>query len=321
MILSVKPPYELNSKILKLILAISSKLGEVNASYLNRSTPQLRKQNRIKTIHASLQIEGNTLTEEQMTAILQKKRVIGPKNEILEVLNALAVYENANMYKVDSQKSFLKAHADLMNGLVEKPGKYRTKGVGIVKGTKVEHLAPPYQMVPAHMKNLFEYLKNKEELTFIKSCVFHYELEFIHPFLDGNGRMGRLWQTLILAQEYPVFEFLAFETLISQTQKAYYKALSSSDKLGHSTPFIEYMLDVIDQSLEQLLQFNHRILKDVDRLAYFIQLGAKEFTRKDYMNTFKNLSSATASRDLKKGIALKLFKSTGEQNKTKYIVK
>lgn len=321
MILSMKPPYDITPKILKLITSISEKLGEINATYLSKQSPQLRKQNRIKTIHSSLQIEGNTLTEEQITALIENKRVIGPEKDVLEVLNAIKLYENLEKYKFYSDKSFLKAHKVLMNGLIQSPGKYRTKGVGIVKGNIVEHIAPPAENVPYLMKDLFEYLKDSEELTLIKSCVFHYEMEFIHPFIDGNGRMGRLWQTLILMSEYPVFEFLPFETLISQTQNEYYNSLAMCDKLGKSTIFIEYMLGVIDKSLSSLLDYNNRIFKDIDRLEYFIKLGAKEFTRKDYMNTFKNLSSATASRDLKKGLELKLFESIGFLNKTKYLVK
>ncbi len=321
MMLSMKPPYDITPKILKLITSISEKLGEVNANYLSKQSPQLRKQNRIKTIHSSLQIEGNTLTEEQITALIENKRVIGPEKDVVEVLNAIELYENLEKYKYYSDKSFLKAHLELMKGLIESAGKYRKQGVGIVKGTKVEHVAPPFENVSFLMKDLFEYLKDTEELTLIKSCVFHYEMEFIHPFLDGNGRMGRLWQTLILMSEYPVFEFLPFETLISQTQNEYYKSLSISDKSGKSTFFIEYMLDVINKSLESLLNYNNRILKDVDRIDYFIKLGVKEFARKDYMNTFKDMSTATASRDLKKGIELKLFESIGSLNKTKYIVK
>jgi len=317
----MRPPYDITQKILKQISTISAQIGEVNANYLSKQSPQLRKQNRIKTIHSSLQIEGNTLTEEQITALIEKERVVGPKKDILEVLNAIKVYDNLNRFKFYSEKSFLKAHLELMNGLDESAGKYRKQGVGIVKGTKIEHVAPPFKNVPYLMKDLFHYLKNKEELTLIKSCVFHYEMEFIHPFLDGNGRMGRLWQTLILMHEYPVFEFLPFETLISETQDKYYKALAMSDKSGKSTIFIEYMLGVIQASLEHLLNYNNRILKDMDRLAYFSNLGIKEFNRKDYMNIFKNISSATASRDLKKGIELNMFKSVGEANKTKYILK
>jgi Fic family protein len=321
MIVSMKPPYDITPKILKLISSISEKIGAVNASYLSKQSPQLRKQNRIKTIHSSLQIEGNTLTEEQITALIENKRVIGPEKDVLEVLNAIKVYEKLKEYQFSSDKSFLKAHHQLMSGLIESAGKYRMQGVGIVRGAKVEHIAPPYKNVPHQMKNLFEYLKDSEELTLIKSCVFHYEMEFIHPFLDGNGRMGRLWQTLILMAEYPVFEFLPFETLISKTQDDYYKSLALSDKLGKSTYFIEYMLGVIEKSLESLLNYNNRVLKDTDRLDYFLTLGIKEFNRKDYMNIFKDLSSATASRDLKKGIEMNLFSSIGSLNKTKYIVK
>jgi Fic family protein len=317
----MKPPYDITPKILKLITSISEKLGEINATYLSKQSPQLRKQNRIKTIHSSLQIEGNTLTEEQITALIENKRVIGPEKDVIEVLNAIKLYDNIEKYKFYSDKSFLKAHKELMNGLIQSPGKYRNKGVGIVKGNIVEHIAPPAENVPFLMKDLFEYLKDSEELTLIKSCVFHYEMEFIHPFIDGNGRMGRLWQTLILMSEYPVFEFLPFETLISQTQNEYYNSLAMCDKLGKSTIFVEYMLGVIDKSLSSLLDYNNRIFKDVDRLEYFIKIGVKEFTRKDYMNTFKDLSSATASRDLKKGLELKLFESVGLLNKTKYIIK
>jgi Fic family protein len=321
MIVSMKPPYDITPKILKLISSISEKIGEVNANYLSRQSPQLRKQNRIKTIHSSLQIEGNTLTEVQITALIENKRVVGPQKDILEVLNAIKVYEKLDKYDFLSEKSFLKAHQVLMTGLISDAGKYRKQGVGIVKGTKLEHVAPPYKNVPYLMKDLFKYLKDSDELTLIRSCVFHYEMEFIHPFLDGNGRMGRLWQTLILMSEYPIFEFLPFETLISKTQKEYYKSLAMSDKLGKSTSFIEYMLRVIDQSLESILTYNNRILKDTDRLEHFISLGIKSFTRKDYMNVFKNLSSATASRDLKKGVELKMFKSIGNKNKTEYIFK
>ena len=321
MILSMRPPYDITSKILKLISSISEKIGEVNANYLSKQSPQLRKQNRIKTIQSSLQIEGNTLTEEQITALIENKRVIGPKKDVLEVLNAIKVYDELNTYKCYSEIDFLKAHSQLMNGLIFNAGKYRNQSVGIAKGNDIEHVAPPPQNVPYLMKDLFEYLKDEQELTLIKSCVFHYEMEFIHPFIDGNGRMGRLWQTVILIKDYDIFEYLPFETLISATQDEYYKSLSMSDKLGKSTPFIEYMLEVIEKSLSQLLKYNSRILKDTDRLEYFLNQGFREFTRKDFMNVFKDISSATASRDLKKGIELNLFGSSGKLNKTKYIVK
>ena len=238
------PPYELTPKILNLIVSVSEKLGEINATFLDKPSPSLRKQHKIKTIHSSLKIEGNTLTEDQITALLENKKVLGPKKDIQEVLNAIDVYENINTFDFASEKSFLKAHKSLLKNLIEDAGSYRKQGVGIVKGTSIEHLAPPADNVPYLMKDLFKFLK-KDEIELVKSCVFHYEVEFIHPFLDGNGRMGRLWQTLILMKKYPVFEYISFETLISKDQDQYYKTLAACDKTGNSTKFIEYMLTYI----------------------------------------------------------------------------
>jgi len=320
MMLSMKPPYDITENILKLVTQISEKIGEINANLLDKPSPKLRKQNRVKTIHNSLKIEGNTLTEQQITAIIENKRVIGPKKDIIEVLNTIDVYDAIEKFKPHSEKDFLRAHKMLMKGLIDTAGKYRNQGVGIVKGDEVEHIAPPFENVPYLMKDLFKYLKEKPDLNLIKSCVFHYEMEFIHPFIDGNGRMGRLWQTIILRNKYPVFEFIPLETLISQSQKEYYKALSESDSKGNSTLFIEYMLGIINDTLEQSLSFGSKKRKQIDRLNYFLEVGKIEFTRKDYMNVFKDISSATASRDLTKGIELKLFKKEGEKNKTKYII-
>jgi Fic family protein len=320
MIASMKPPYEITQTILKRITSISEKIGEVNANYLNKQSPALRKQNKIKTIHSSLQIEGNTLSQEQITALIENKRVLGPEKDVTEVLNAIKVYENLESFKAIDEKSFLKAHQIMMKGLVANPGKYRNKSVGIVKGLEVAHVAPPFENVPFLMKDLFRYLKKSDEITLIKSCVFHYEMEFIHPFLDGNGRIGRLWQTIILMEKYPVFEFLPFESLINKTQKEYYESLALSDKAGNSTVFIEYMLEVIDQSLGELLNFKNRTLREMDRIEYFLKISPNQFTRKDYMNTFKDISTATASRDLKKATELNLITKQGKDNLTFYTI-
>jgi len=314
----MKPPYEITTNVLRLVSSISEKLGEVNANYVSRPSPQLRKQNKIKTIHSSLKIEGNSLSEEQITAIVDNKRVIGDRKDILEVNNAIKVYDKIGSFDPYSYKSFLKAHKLLMTGLVENSGQYRTQGVGIFHGTQITQLAPPAQRVPILMDNIFQYLTEYDEITLIKSCVFHYEMEFIHPFLDGNGRMGRLWQTLILMQEHAVFENLPFETLINQTQEEYYKVLEASDRDGNSTVFIEYMLNVLEKSLINLLDFNNRTISTKQRLEYFISLGKKEFTRKDYMDVFKEISSSTASRDLIKGVEKNILMKTGDNNKTKY---
>ena len=318
----MRPPYEINSKILQLVSSISEKVGEVNASFLVKSSPSLRKQNQIKTIHSSLQIEGNTLTEQQITAILENKRVIGPSKDIKEVQNAIKVYDTISDYKFASVKSFLKAHKTLMDGLVESPGGFRKEGVGIVKGSKVEHLAPPAENVPHLMNDLFDYLKNEDEIPLIKSCVFHYEMEFIHPFVDGNGRMGRLWQTIILMSKYPVFQYIPFETLISQSQEEYYKVLSICDKTGKLTVFIEYMLAAINDTLTDLLHNSVSvIMTQNDRLQHFCSLNLDSFTRKDYMQVFKQLSTASASRDLKTGIENGLFSKSGDKRLTTYYIK
>lgn len=314
----MKPPYQITSEILYLISNISQKIGEVNANYLIKNNPQLRKQNQIKTIHSSLNIEGNTLTENQITAILENKRVLGPQKDIHEVLNALKIYDKLDTLKFSSEKDYLKAHKILMSGLIENSGKYRTKGVGILKGSKIEHIAPPSENVPYLMRDLFSYLKDSPELSLIKSCVFHYEMEFIHPFMDGNGRMGRLWQTLILISEFPLFEFLPFETLISKNQKKYYHALAQSDKEGHSTKFIEYMLGIIDDSLSELLTNSVQKLTQEDRISIFLENTEGEFTRKNYMKKFTEISSATASRDLKTALDKGFIQKFGDKNSSIY---
>lgn len=313
-----KPPFEITPEILKSVASISEKMGEVNTRYLIRQDPKLRKQNQIKTIHASLQIEGNTLSEAQITAILENKRVVGPEKDIREVLNALEVYKNLKLYNYQSEKHFLNAYRQLMLGLIPSPGKYRTKGVGIVEGSMVKHLAPPCELVKPQMTDLFRYLKDKTELTLIKSCVFHYELEFIHPFMDGNGRMGRLWQTLILMSEYPLFEFLPFETLIAKNQKEYYQALSLSDKEGKSTRFIEFMLGILDQSLAELLERRFQRPNETQRLQLFLEDCDQTFSRKEYMKRYPEISTATASRDLKNGVENGLIEKFGDKSLTFY---
>jgi len=317
----MKPPYDLTPAILNLVKSISEKIGEVQAHTLSRPALHLRKENRIKTIQASLFIEGNTLTEDQVTALLDQKRVIGPQKDVTEVMNAIQAYDQLMEFKSTSITDFLRAHKLMMKGIQTDAGQYRLKNIGIAKGNRVAHVAPPPRLVPGLMKTLFQYLQDKSELSLIKSCVFHYELEFIHPFSDGNGRMGRMWQTLILLEEYPVFEYLPFETLIRKSQKKYYQALAQSDKAGKSTAFIEYMLNILDQSLTDLLSTRQKKFTEMDRLHYFIQTGPKDFTRSVYMNIFKTISSATASRDIKKGVDLGLFSRTGHHNQAKYKIK
>lgn len=314
----MKPPYSINSDILRLITSISEKIGEIRTGYLERPAIFLRKQNKIKTIHASLAIEGNTLSLEQVTDIINNKRVLGPQKDIKEVKNAIELYDNLKQFDPFSERDFLNAHKILMNELIVGVGSYRQDAVGVLKGNEVVHVAPLAKRVPLLMGDLFDYLKRDRDPMLIKSCVFHYEAEFIHPFMDGNGRMGRLWQTLVLMKDYPVFEYLPFEMLISQTQQEYYDVLTKCDDAGDSTLFIEYILGLIDQCLDEFLDYKSRTISDVERLDYYVSSGVKSFSRKDYMGIFKGISTATASRDLKKGVEMKLFKKIGDKNKTIY---
>jgi Fic family protein len=316
----MKPPYTISPSILNLVASISLKIGEASAHYLDKKSPQLRKANRIKTIQATLGIEGNTLSESQVQAIDEGKLLLGFERDQKEVQNAIALYARWDEFDPSKRASFLNAHLLLMQGLVTNPGEYRNRSVGITKGKTLTHIAPPAERVSYLMDDLFDYVARDPDPLLIKSCVFHYELEFIHPFLDGNGRMGRFWQSLLLSKSHPIFKFLPFETIIAASQSAHYQALAKSDACGQSTPFIEYMLGVLDQSLANLLNTTNVVLSETERIEYFIFIGIKDFSRKDYQRIFKNLSTATASRDLKKGVELKLFSTYGERNATRYRV-
>ena len=315
----MKPPYGITAQILDLIASISEKIGAVNAVHLYKPSPELRKRNRIRTIQSSLEIEGNTLSEEQITALIESKKVAGPKKDILEVQNAIVVYEQLSKFKVYSIASLFEAHALLMKGLIDSAGKIRSKSVGIVKNTAVAHIAPPATMVKPLLNNLFAYLKKDKDLLLIKSCVFHYKFEFIHPFADGNGRMGRLWQTLLLKEYAPVFEYLPIESIIKQRQDEYYKALSVSDKSGNSTAFIEFMLQVIDTALAELLKTQNTTLSGKDRMQLFHEkIGNATFTRQDYLHNLKEISSATASRDIKDAVSGGILNKSGDKRTSSY---
>jgi Fic family protein len=315
----MKPPYEITSQILSQIASISERIGEVNAVHLSKPPTELRKRNRIKTIQSSLEIEGNTLTVEQITDLLNNKRIIAPQKDIIEVKNAIKVYDRLNNFNVYSIKSLCDAHKILMMDLIQDAGKLRKTSVGIVKGDKLAHVAPPGEMIRPLMNDLFNYLKNDDDILLIKSCVFHYEFEFIHPFIDGNGRMGRLWQTLILKEYSPVFDFLPIETLVKERQQDYYNVLGLSDKKGTSTEFIEFMLDIIKNALDDLLNTQNITLTANDRINFFRDIiGINEFSRQDYMREFKNISTATASRDLKNAVDDNLIEKKGDKRMTKY---
>ena len=258
-IIMYTPPFEITSKIIELISNISEKIGEISSIQNNSHYIQLRKENRIQTIHSSLAIENNSLSLEQITAIIDGKRVLGNPNEIQEVKNSVQAYDLLLTLNPYNEKDLLKAHKLMMQDLVENSGKYRTDGVGIFDGEKVVHVAPPAKRIPELMADLFEWLKTSDVHPLIKSCVFHYEFEFIHPFQDGNGRIGRLWQTVILKEWKEVFAWIPVETLIKENQKEYYNTLGVSDKSANSTKFIEFMLSIILTTIEEIIATEKKV--------------------------------------------------------------
>ncbi|MBD5416519.1 MAG: Fic family protein [Desulfovibrio sp.] len=246
------PPYTITSASLKQVAAISEWLGAHAAAgelAVGSLSPQLRRENRIRTIHASLAIENNTLSMEQVTDIIDGKTVIGPLRDIQEVHGAVSAYEKLDAWHPHRLEDLLDAHAILMCDLVEKPGRLRTGGVGVFKENRIVHMAPPAHLVHEHLTRLLGWLEQTDEHPLVASCVFHYEFEFIHPFADGNGRMGRLWQTLILSKWNPLFAYLPVETLVRQRQAEYYASLAAADELGEATPFVEFMLAALFDAL------------------------------------------------------------------------
>jgi Fic family protein len=247
---SYQPPFTITTDILNLVADISQQVGRLDACALN-SSPQLRKQNRIKTITGTLAIEGNTLTEEQITAIVEGKPVLGSVRELAEVKGAIAAYDALPTFRPGNLRDLLAAHGLMMSDILVNAGAFRTKAVGIHKGNVVHHVAPPAHQVSGLMAELTQWLTQSKDHPLITSSVFHYEFEFIHPFSDGNGRMGRLWQTLILSRWHPLFLSLPLESVIKDNQQQYYQALEQADQQANSTPFVHFMLSVIAETLAQ----------------------------------------------------------------------
>ena len=244
-----RPPFHMTDKMTSLIAEISEQVGRITVLQEGITSPHLRRENRIRTIHSSLAIEHNSLSLDQVTAILDGKRVLGNPNEIKEVQNAYEAYELMLHLNPASVDDLLKAHKLMMKGLVPENGRFRSGGVGIFNGEKLIHMAPPAEFVPEHIRNLFAWYQESELHPLIKSSVFHYEFEFIHPFADGNGRMGRMWHSLLLGKWKDLFFWLPIEELIQSRQQEYYDALGVADKRADSAVFVELMLEIIRDSL------------------------------------------------------------------------
>ena len=270
------PPYSVTPAILRLVGELSEWIGRYSVAADATLSPRLRRGNRIRSIHASLAIENNLLTMEQVTAVIDGKRVLGLPREIREVRNAFAAYEHIDQWAPTSQRDLLEAHGILIAGLVDRPGEFRSGGVGVFHGNRVVHMAPPAERVPFLMADLLKWLEHTDEYALVSSCVFHYEFEFIHPFPDGNGRLGRLWQNLILRRWKPVLAYLPVETVVHDRQHDYYGVLARADGRGDATPFVEFMLEALRSAIEEAVtsdQASDHVSDQVIRLLDALRSG------------------------------------------------
>lgn len=321
-----EPPFKITSQIIDLISQISEAVGEINSLENSPRHLELRKENRIKTIHSSLAIENNSLSLEQITAIIEGKRVLGSPNEIQEVKNALQAYELLLTLNPYEEKDLLKAHKLMMADLVERNGKYRKDGVGVFDGNQVVHLAPPADKVPFLMSDLFEWLKNSDVHPLIKSCVFHYEFEFIHPFQDGNGRMGRLWQTVILKEWKSVFAWLPIETLIKENQVEYYNALNSSNSDANSTNFTVFMLQTILRTIKEIIETEKKITLKItvkitaNQKKILEAIKQNPFVTQEELSSIVGIAKLNINKNMKKLQEQGIIERVGADKNGKWIV-
>ena len=299
-----KPPFTITNQMLSLCISITEKVGQINNYQSLKRMPILRKNNRIKSIHSSLAIEANSLSLNQVKDVIEGKVVIGPRKEIQEVKNAYNLYSMVDKLNCYSEKDLLLAHSVLTYLIDEESGKYRNHGEGVFDGDKIIFVAPPENMVPTLMKDLFNWLKNdKETPLLIKSCIFHYEFVFIHPFGDGNGRTARFWQNLLLSNWNGVFEFIPLESQIHKYQREYYNKIDICHRSGNSNEFIEFILLMLNEILDEVLLSSqkesrhiseqvNRLLSVMDdeipysanELLLLLNIKSKETLRASYLN-------------------------------------
>lgn len=278
-----KPPYSLTPQMMSAVAEIAEMVGRYTERAESVFTPTLRRGNRIRTVQASLAIENNTLTVDQVTAVLEGKRVLGLPREIQEVRNAFSAYDKLDSWDPSSKKDLLDAHGLMTAGLIDDAGTYRSGNVGIYQGKQLIHMAPPADRVHFLMDDLLSWLRETPEHPIIASCIFHYEFEFIHPFSDGNGRLGRLWQTLILSKWKPLWAFLPVETIVAERQEQYYALLGKADAEGDATSFVEFMILIIKDALLSTLtmEVSMDVTMEVKKLLRVIH---GEMKRKEIQN-------------------------------------
>lgn len=309
-----KPPYTITPTIVRLIADISEQLGRLSV-LADEHNLRLRRLNRIRTIQGSLAIEGNTLSEEQITAILEGKRVIAPPKDVQEARNAIKAYEKLMEWNPNNENHLLEAHQSLMAGLVDDAGLYRRGNVGVMKGEQVVHTAPQADRVAKLMRDLLAWLNSTDEQPLISSSVFHYEFEFIHPFSDGNGRIGRLWQTLILSHWNPLLAHLPVERMVHANQAKYYDAINASTQNANSSVFIEFMLNMIKEAVSSsnstTPQVNQHVTPQVKALLKALKKKKTPMTRSDLQNALKLRDRESfRERYLKPALAAALIEMT-----------
>lgn len=297
-----QPPFEINERIMADVIEIAELVGRVSVTDKISMNPTLRRTNRIQTIYSSLAIEQNTLDIEQVTAVLSGKRVIAPPKDIAEVQNAYEIYDNMDKLNPYSIDDLLKAHSVMERGLLNEAGEFRSRPVGVADSEgNILHFGTLPQYVPKLVQELLEWTEKSEIHLLIKSCVFHYELELIHPFADGNGRMGRLWHTLLLSKWNPIFAWLPIESIIHDNQSEYYNAINVSNNNGNSTVFIEFMLSVIKQALQESINDKPKNISSKSDLRWNKindYLETHEYILNSDVQKLLGVSSATATRIL-----------------------
>lgn len=297
-----QPPFEINERIMADVIEIAELVGRVSVTDKISMNPTLRRTNRIQTIYSSLAIEQNTLDIEQVTAVLSGKRVIAPPKDIAEVQNAYEIYDNMDKLNPYSIDDLLKAHSVMERGLLNEAGEFRSRPVGVADSEgNILHFGTLPQYVPKLVQELLEWTEKSEIHLLIKSCVFHYEFELIHPFADGNGRMGRLWHTLLLSKWNPIFAWLPIESIIHDNQSEYYNAINVSNNNGNSTVFIEFMLSVIKQALQESINDKPKNISSKSDLRWNKindYLEIHEYILNSDVQKLLGVSSATATRIL-----------------------
>ena len=297
-----QPPFEINERIMADVIEIAELVGRVSVTDKISMNPTLRRTNRIQTIYSSLAIEQNTLDIEQVTAVLSGKRVIAPPKDIAEVQNAYEIYDNMDKLNPYSIDDLLKAHSVMERGLLNEAGEFRSRPVGVADSEgNILHFGTLPQYVPKLVQELLEWTEKSEIHLLIKSCVFHYEFELIHPFADGNGRMGRLWHTLLLSKWNPIFAWLPIESIIHDNQSEYYNAINVSNNNGNSTVFIEFMLSVIKQALQESINDKPKNISSKSDLRWNKindYLETHEYILNSDVQKLLGVSSATATRIL-----------------------